>query len=283
MAIDNYLNQSGDWSAAANWGTGAAPTSSDIVAILNGTYALTTSLPAAAAGVNYAGFQLGPGFSGTIGTGAAPLYLGSVTARIDWQGVNCSGAHLAVDTGDTCAIDVRGTGPGLYALALYGPGTWSEVNVQSAQKVYIGASAVVTLLVVHAGARVYIESGATVTTIINQGGVIDNYAAVTTINQADGVFMHLGSTTFNVTTLNNYGGTFKFFSGGGTITTANMHGGTLNADGGNGAARVITTLARYGGSVNLNGLGANVTVTNDYARGGEKVVGGVGTSPGPAS
>lgn len=273
MATANWLDVNGTWSNAANWSTGAAPTSSDAVQIVSGTQVIDTSLPGATAGVNYTGFLVGPQFAGAIGSDAASLYVGSITA-IDFFGERCAEAWIRVDTGDTVTgFNVKATSSNSNALRLDGPGTISTLRVTKG-KVRIGSGLTVTNLIIvpstgqDADVMVIIDSGATVGSVYMAGGVVYNEAALTTLNVSGGTWYHQGESAFNITTLNVWGGTFEFASDGGTVATLNQYGGKVDLDAGTGKARVITTYNQLGGERVITGVGANVTISSDLVYGG---------------
>lgn len=279
MANNRYSDGSGDWTAVANWpDTGAAPVAADTVLLMRciASRVLATNLPGAAAGVNYAGLQVGPEFRGKLGAVATPLYVGTVVADIRFGSLYCQEAFLAVDAGDSSSINIDGTGSGPNALHLLGPGTWANVRVRRGAFVRIGATAVVTnLIVMGDNCHVMIESGATVTNIIQCGGVIDCEAAVTNVTMTGGIFNHQGSTTYNITALNLYGNArFNYAASDGTITTANLYGNSLlNCDDGVGYARTITTVNRFGGTLDVRGAGNMVTLSTENSYSGTKLVG----------
>lgn len=276
MATRRWLDTSSDWNATANWSGGAVPTTGDTVHILEGSRTIDTNLPGSTAGVDYAALVVGPNFAGKIGTSTTTaLYVGTVPSIV-FDGARCQECYIHVDTGDTvAAVDVWSTGPGSNALHLLGPGTITALRAKRAAFLRIGSTAVITAAYIQwfnsvaTDVRALIESGAAITTLFQLGGVVDNYAAQTTVHCNAGTFNHLGESgaaTYNIATANIWGGRFNFYSEGGTITAANLYNGTLDTNGGKGLARVITTLNLFDGSY-IESQIATVTVTtkNDYS------------------
>lgn len=275
MANNYYLNVSGDYTAVANWSIGAAPVAADTVQILSGDKAIETNVPAATAGLNHAGYEIGPQFTGSLGTAALPCYVGAVTAAMRFNGLRTTAAWINVDTGDASSMDVYATGAGTTALNLGGAGTWTAIRVHHGN-VHIYSGPTVTALYVLGGdAVVTIDSGATITTAICVAGQVNSRAAATTIRLGgSAIWDHIGTTTYNITTLDVYGSSrFNFGSDGGTITTANLFGPDclLDCNRGQGKSRTITSLYRFGGRINVAELGKSVTITNEYAYAGFKV------------
>jgi hypothetical protein len=278
MANNVWQDVSGDWTAAANWSTGAAPVAADTIYILNGSQTIDTNLPAATAGVNYAGLVVGPNFGGSIATSANRLYIGSVVAPIQFDGSRCKEAWFHVDAGDSSSIEIANANSGTNACHLYG-GTWAAVRARRAGQLRIGANATVTSLYLTnspmLGPRVVLEQGATIASAYMTAGIVDCEAAIgTLVRMSGGTWNHIGDTTYDVATLDLFGGVFNFHSTAGTITTANAFGGLLDCNGGIGSARTITTLNRYSGSrTDTSGLGSFVTVTADNTYGGDRMEG----------
>lgn len=256
------------WSTAGNWSDGAVPDGSDTPRILEGVHEIV-SVPTATNGVDYTGFEVGSMFRGKLATAASPLYLGSI-GQVDYNGERCREAFISIDTGDAVTLfNVRGSGEGIYALYLGGAGTITSLDVY-AGKVRIATGLTVSKLRILGPAHVVIESGPTITAVDQSAGLVENYAEVGTLDQSGGVFDHVGTTTFNMTTVNLRGGVFNFGSSGGTLTTVNLlKNGVLNLDAGVGhSSRVITNLYQRGGTRIIGGRGSNVTITNDYPYGG---------------
>jgi hypothetical protein len=282
MAQNIYTNVSGDWTAVANWSLGAAPIAADTPAFLTGTSTIDTNVPGAAAGVNYAGLIVGPGWAGKIGSTSNKLYLGTVVADLIFDGANCQECWLVSDAADSNSIDVYSTSLNPYSLVLYG-GTWDVIRVHGSRALRIGASATATALYMIGQSTVAtIESGATVTAAYQTGGSVYNSAAATTVTMSGGTWHHVGPAAFNITPLNLYGNArFVFSSQGGTITTINMYSPDCVVDcTANCYARTITTLNRYGGLLDVSGTSGSVTIVTENAYGGTKrLVGGGGGGP----
>lgn len=276
MADNFYLNVSGDWTAHANWSDGADPDATDYVRILSGDKSIDTNLPAATAGLNYAGLEIGPQYSGNLATAAAPLYVGAVTAAIKYNGQRCPAAYLAVDTGDASTLDVYGSTIGPTALNLSGAGTWTTIRVhRGCVTVYTGTTAT-TIYVLSPDAVVWLNSGATIANVIATAGQVYCSAAIGTLVRLTGsaVWNHVGTSAYDIGTLDIYDSArFNFGSEGGTITTVNLLGANalLDCDQGSGKPRTISTLNRYNGTIDVSGVGKNVTLSAENAYGGAKV------------
>lgn len=273
MATRTWLAQNGNWTNTANWSGGAVPIAGDDVKIMRGDQDITTNLPGAAAGINYASFEVGPNFTGTIGSSGNELYIGTVPL-VTFRTRFCEQAFINIDTGDTVSeLIVENTSGDSYSLALGGPGTITEAICRNGEGVRLLSGVNVgTIRLVDGTPMLRIDSGASVTTINLVTGTVECKAAVTTVRQNGGTFNHAGDTTFDITTLDLDLGEFRFHSDGGTITAANLGGGTLNLDGGKGGARTITTLNQNGGVLVQTGVGNNVTITNDNYRAGNRMV-----------
>jgi hypothetical protein len=272
MAYNYRSNASStDWNVAGDWSLGAVPVAADTVALFDGTAVINQNLPAAAAGVNYAGFEVGPEFRGGIGDSSNRLFLGTVVADVRFNGAKCQEAWLAVDAGDACNINVINTSMQPYALNLYS-GTWTNIRVLGGYRVLVSAG--VTSTTIYLGApqcKTVIAAGATLTNLDVASGQADLSAALTTIRVAGGVLNLIAQSAITHTTLDIWGpGVVNFWSEGGTITNAYVRrGATLNCNGGRGKARTITNLYRYaGGTIDLRGIGSTVTITDDKNYGG---------------
>jgi hypothetical protein len=271
MAANIWQDTDGDWENVLNWSLGTVPAAADTIYIDRGSANIVTNLPAATAGVDYAGLIIGPGFAGSIGSSATPFVVGSVGTPVKFAGRNCQQCFLTVDSGDSCQLVVEDTGVNPDALHLFG-GTFASIRAVRARYLSIGALATVTALhIMTPDVFVYIHSGATIGSVYMDAGRVDNHAAIATLlRAAGGVWNHLGETAFNVAALELWGNArFEFASRGGTITSAIVRGAAfLNCDAGDGRPRVITTLNRYGGTTDVSGSGRTVTISTDNSFGG---------------
>lgn len=269
--INKWLDGSTDWSAIGNWSKGSAPAASEDLQFLTGTQSITTSLPTIGNGINYDSLMVRPAFRGQIGSAANKLYLGTID-EILYQGVGCRECWLAVDAGDAVTLmRVQGTYPTGNSLQLF-TGTFTELVVEQAARMVIGAAATATLLRTvdtNSAVNIIAESGATLTTTWWGGGTMQCSAAAGTVYLLAGTWNHLGDSTYNITALHvAKGATFNFWSRGGTIGEI-RNAGTINCNGGVGDTRTITNLYNYEtGVVDCRRLGATVVITNTYDRGG---------------
>lgn len=270
-----------DWTLVTDWSLGAVPLAADTVKLLEGSGTIVTNLPTT--GLDHAGFEIGPEFTGALGSSAAKLQIGTTTAAIRFNGTKCKEAWFEADNGEAPSIDVIDTfASGLYPLVLLGNGNgaWTAVRVCGGKLVRIQTVPVTDLFIDTATAKVVIESGATPTNITMNGGSIDNSAAISGLLTMSGpsVFNHIATTakTIALATL-NYGAVMKFHSNGGTITAVHVHNGaTLNLNGGVGSARTITDAYIYpGGTIDKRGVGNSVVIANEHNYGGRVIVGAV--------
>lgn len=277
MAANYYLNIDGNWTNTANWSRGSVPDNTDTVYILEGAAdrVIATNLPAATAGINYAGLVIGPRFRGKIGSASTPLYIGSVTASIKFDGALCQECHLAVDTGDSSSIEILSCGSGPYALSLSGAGTWANIYGQAtAGFVRVGTTTFTTTWNL-GGLLIYVEAGATFGTMYQMGPAAraEILCAVGTLLESHGGNARLiAAEDKTYALLKVWGGRVSHEgSASPTITAAHVGGGgTLDMSGGSGKPATITSLYRYsGGNVIKPANSAALTVTNDYQFGGE--------------
>lgn len=266
-AIGNISN--GVWTAAGNWSTGAAPTSSDNAIVESGTVDVSSGYPTATTGVNYIRFVVRENFIGKIATAISPFYIGTVANPLYYAGLNCQ-AFLAIDVGDTSSIDVLHTKMMLDALVLSGEGTWADVSVHRANRVTIATGATVTnLRALGQTANIDVNAGATVTNMsIDRGVVSTKSIPATRADVGSGGVLEFSSTasiTAPLVTLAS-GGLLRLSCGALTITALHVYPGATIAWSGNLlGANTITNLYIYGEGNNVQ-LPPNVTVTNTYYR-----------------
>ena len=271
MADNIWQDVDENWTNVANWSQGSAPAITEDIYFLTGSQTIDTNLPASGAGIDYNSLNVGPNFAGKIGTTTNKLYIGDV-GTLYFNGARCQECWLGVDGGgDALARTfVDSSGPGTNALHLFS-GEFTNVHIRGGQSARVGAGATVTNLYGTGNGRCVIEASATLTNAYIAAGSYDNYAAVATLLRVyGGTWNHVGTTTFNIATLDQGGGLFRFNSKGGTITTANLFGGKLDGSGGFGTPRIITTLNQYGGVYDSSGTGSSITVTNYNEWGGEE-------------
>ena len=279
LQLSNWLDTSADLDAPANWSLAAAPTTADDLRFTRGSQTIITDLDTDADDVDYDSIHVGRNFEGAIGDASHIWCLGSLE-EIIFEGSRCKECWWTVGSGKAVVLlRVLDSGPGSNALVLYG-GTWTDVQVQKCGHMRIGAAATLTSLKILGGvatiSRLTVETGATLTAVIQHAGVVNSSAAAVTLNIHGGTWNHIGGTTFNITTLNIYGGQFNFHttagSGAPTITTCNLYGGILDANGGDGNQRIITTLNRYGGTIDRRDAGASLAIDTHNIYGGSELM-----------
>lgn len=257
MATRYWIGTGNDVGNAASWG-GSAPVDTDSAYILKSTDALTTNLNQS--GIDLVDLVIGGDVSASIGTPSSPLYYGVMTGKVVIDSPRCPAIHFRCTSVPT--IVVKDTGNDNYAFHLYG-GTVTAMYINKAGRVVIGANATVTTLRIGNSGDiandvvVEIEEGASITTIIQNGGVIYNKANATTINVNAGMHVNNGTGAGAVTTLTITPNAKYFFNADGkTISTVNIEGGVFDARKDPKAKTVTTVNLQSGGQfLAENGVG----------------------------
>lgn len=256
MANRYWIGTGSDVSAAANWG-GSAPVDSDSAFILKATEAITTNL--AQSSIDLVDLTIGKDVTASIGSPTVPLYYGVMTGKVVIDAPRCPSINFRCTSVPT--LIVKNAGNDNYAFHLYG-GTVTTMIVNKAGRVVIGANATVTTLVIGNSGDIMndvvieIEEGATVGTIIQNGGQANCKATVTTVKVNAGIHTNNGVGAGAVTTLDvGPYGKYIFNADGKTITTANIYG-VLDARQ-DPKVKTVTTANLYGGGQLLfeNGVG----------------------------
>jgi hypothetical protein len=264
-----------DWSVAGNW-DGGVPGADDDVKFLEGSSIITDNVPDATNGVAYGSIYVGRNWEGQVAEAANPLYVGNTTS-VTFNSRRCLGFYIAPDASDVITrVVVQSSGSFSNALKICTPGAGGSVTnliVSGGEMCRVGASAVVTNTYMMGG-RLLIEASADVDNVYQSGGIVDNYCDVDTLlRMGGGEWNHLSASAAAgaIATLDLLGpkAVFRFSSKGGTITTANLIAGKLDASGGYGHDRTITTLNQYGGTFNQTSSGENITVGTYNQYGGE--------------
>lgn len=224
MATRTRIAGSADWNSAAHWSGAATPVDGDTIIIPDIADNITTNMDQSL--IDPANFIV-RGFRGTLGTSATPLRLGTVT-RMEYDAPECLSCNLNITTLTRGVVSrASNTASALYFTA----GTLTELNVLSGLGIRIGA-ATATLLQMECTdrslAKVYIEAGATLTTLTQLGGIVEALCAATTVNLDGGEFHFVGDTK-TLTALNQTGGLFVFSSPSGTFTAGTIRGGYWDA------------------------------------------------------
>lgn len=233
-----------DVGAAANYVGGSLPTNGDDLVVTGTSSSLLYNLDALAS-VTLASITVDASFTGEIGLplyNAAggyreyrPRYLqsnGNPTVTIG-QGVGGGSGRIFIDaTGGTGTVTVVATGTRLAAdvpaVNLHDLGSGAVVNVAGGDvgvAAEAGQTATVTTLRLPAAdvavpPAVHLGAGATVGTVDMDGGVVDSYAAVTTLGVTGGTWRQWSGMPTTVTV---DGGTVVL-RGTGTSTTATARG-----------------------------------------------------------
>lgn len=227
MAITGWTGASSTaFGTVGNW-TNGVPVDGD-TAVFFGTPAnnLTTDLAQSAIELNR--LEVHSSFTGKIGVDAAsPLIIdvnNSTNPRTVINGGIGSQVYL---NGDQTSVWVNTAG-----TAKFDGGTITTLTLQKGTVSLIAGVTVTTLYVsyntvVASNVTLTIESGATVTTAHVVGGTTTASMAPTTLNMLAGSWTQ--DDAGDITTLNQYGGTFTWVdSGGNTITKLNQYGGTFD-------------------------------------------------------
>ena len=263
----------GNFGTAGNWTGAAAPVTGDTIIVSSTTRAITSGMDQTA--ILSGTFIVGEKFYGSIGTAASPLKFGGTMGEIRVNAPKSGTINLWPAACTTMVVEDCARVQGAAGFHLY-DGNVTTLAVVGGADVLIGALANPTTCILGAndGKRrnlnVSIESGATITTITQFYGTVDNAAAFTTYNGKGGLFRHNGTATGAITTANiEQPCTFLWQAQNGntgfTLGTLNMFGGTFDS-----FAHVwnntITTLTNHGGAVKINNA-FTVTTLIEYAAG----------------
>lgn len=216
----------------------------------------------------------GPNFTGSLGTPSTPMKFGSsMVFKIN----SPRAKQICLWPVAATSVNIEGCGFQKYGVYFY-DGNLTVVNISGGGYIVLGALTNPTTIQMVvpggsvAGARLEIESGATITTVTQSGGTILNYAAMTTVNLERGEFHHLGDTTGAITTVNQHAGLFNFqaatsgSASGFTIGTANVYGGLFDASR-DARPRIVTAANLYAGGQIRAAASATVTTLNEYVTG----------------
>ena len=252
MAVNKWESTSStDYSVAANWSAGTVPAAGEDVVILSGTADITAGLDQSAVEIN--GFEVQPGYNGTIGSSAGELKLSLGSGdHVKFSGVG----EAWIDLGDSaCNVHVRatcGAQDGYYGLNILGT-AMDKFNVYDGS-VSIGRdpadiNSVASVHVGGPGAILHIRSGCAVTSglTVQDGNVLLEGGA-----SASGVQVRVN------------GGRFECRRDAGSGATAIneliVTGGTAEHN----SESVITTARLHGGVLDLSRSAQNKTISNLY-------------------
>jgi hypothetical protein len=227
----------GNYSTAANWSTGAVPTTSDNVYFTADYNADVT------AGLNQSGVTIGTftvdGYTGKLGSKSGYLQIDPGGAvEINGTGLSyldLGNANVSVTVTNTARSSAGNAGlylldSNLSTLALTGGSVGFALNAGETSTVGI---------IKMTGGTLSVGDGGTLSTVTILGGTMNTSSSVVTLNIYGGLFKSAGSAA--MTTLNGDGGTVTHNSTG-TITTANVRGVFLDLNQSLNT-RTITTLA----------------------------------------
>lgn len=276
MATVHWTGGAADnnFGTAGNWSGGSAPAAGDNWIIDYGSDNITAGIDQTA--LTSGTGRVGPNFQGSIGTASSPLKTGGTFSKIVLNCPKASQVNIwpAACT-DFVVLDCRS--------ALLYDGNITRLALVNGDDITIGAAsnpATVTLGTNRAAKQklnVTIESGATIATITQLYGQVDNEAAFTTYNGIGGIFRHNGASTGAIATANLYNEKCSFVwrarSGntGFTLGTLNNYGGTFDASE-TAWVNAITTLNYYGGTITLPETWT-VTTMNIFAGGPSQYIG----------
>lgn len=287
MAVRTWQDVDGNWANTANWSGGAVPVDTDTIVIATGNKDIASGMDQSA--VDPAAVYFGEDFSGTVGTPASPLKLGTVT-MFRYNASLCQSFNFWPATCTTGVIEATHS----IADAFYGSaGTWTKLIVLGGPSIRFGAATVLTAATI--GQRrgsatpigVTIDSGVTLTAVRLSGGHVWCEAAAVTLEiLGQGVWDHEGASTYDITTLNISGGRFNWKSAAGTITKVNAYGGVFDGSL-DPRSKTITNMDAYAGAyVNINNGVNTITCTNPPVDHGCGIIGLVATTQiagGPSS
>src|SRR5574343_311554 len=260
MATRTWLDTDGDWENTANWSGATVPAEGDTAIIDSGNKAIVTNVDQS--DVDAIILKVGPRFTGTIGTAAAPLKLGcaSLQGAIDFNAPLCEGAHLqVVGAAGYSRTRVYNTSALPYGFHLLGS-TVDIIHVAGG-RAQLGGSVVAGQIMVHgrtpSAPFVQLESRLSFAddlTGLDSGGRIDQRGTTTgditgIVEMSGGLFVWRapGSTVYQV---DCFGGTFDG-SRDATAKTLSASrvftGGMIDIENGCGTIIQTAALKVYGG------------------------------------
>tara|TARA_Y100000593_G_scaffold31220_2_gene61661 strand:- start:904 stop:1767 length:864 start_codon:yes stop_codon:yes gene_type:complete len=252
MPINKWLStDSTDYSVAENWSEGAVPVAGDDVLIQRGTADIKAGLNQSSVEIN--GFEVEPGYNGTIGSSAGELKLSLGSGdHVKFSGVG----EAWINLGDSaCNVHVRatfGAQSGYYGLNIRGTAV-DKFNVYDGS-VSIGrdpadVNSVASVHVGGPGAILHIRKGCAVTS---------------GVTVQDGEVLLEGSASASGVQVRVNGGRFECRrdtgSGATAINELIITGGTAEHN----SESVITTARLHGGLLDLSRSSQNKTISNLY-------------------
>lgn len=282
MATRTWLDTDGDWENTANWSGATVPAEGDTAIIDSGNKAIVTNVDQS--DVDAIILKVGPRFTGTIGTAAAPLKLGcaSLQGAIDFNAPLCEGAHLqVVGAAGYSRTRVYNTSALPYGFHLLG-GTVDIIHVAGG-RAQLGGSVVAGQIMVHgrtpSAPFVQLESGLSFaddltgldSALIVFGGTVDSLAELTSVLQSGGKIDQRGTTTGDITGIVEMsGGLFVWRAPGSTVYQVDCFGGTF--DGSRDATAKTLSASRVftGGMIDIeNGCGTIIQTAALKVYGGQ--------------
>ena len=192
MSSVNWIGSTGSqsWSVAGNWDTGAVPVTGDDVYINFGNSDINGGLNQSAVALN--SLNVGPGFSGTIGTtgnSSDSLQIGYTTGFF-----NCLSGRIKIDYGSSTHITYiiqmgNSLDSGLEAFRFRGGSVSSKLYVAGSNTTTVGGATTRGGLTATLsewdieGGVLNLSSGVTAATGKQSGGTVTMYGGATTITQ----------------------------------------------------------------------------------------------------
>ena len=231
MANRTLIGQTANsFNNTANWSGATVPVTGDVIFIPDGSYVITADVASATHGVEYCTINVGPNFTGQMGSTASPLQMGNTGGHTDlnYNAPGCTNFHLNADIGAAQIVDTHSTlgcvtlqaptGKHIDAFYAYG-GTGTKL---------VDCAGTYTLVITDgSGAQVTVENlSVTATAIRALSGIIKVTGAVTTSTAHDGIIELLGNAkTYAAVYSEGDGGRIRFKGPGSTITNSTIYRG----------------------------------------------------------
>jgi len=227
MATRIWQSSDGDWGNTASWTTATVPiTGDDVIFPSNNQVSVTSGLSQGA--VDLASLVIHPGYGGDVGLTGTHLTISATKVLHEGTGT----LFYTDGTGTTDRVIVNSTNK-VNAATLSGS-LLTRITVIRGKVTLDSALGAVSILESSffasqsSDADVVIETGAgTITDLFMNGGQVDCGAAVTTLTQSAGKFIHNEAASGAIATINQTGGQLVY-NDDGNITLANIMGGELD-------------------------------------------------------
>lgn len=248
---DGDLNDVTNWDDGVGGAADHVPVAGDDIMFSTGAVDVDTTVEHFAAILLHAVY-ITSGYTGDIATSAT--YMKFLCEELYVEGGAATTHYLWVPSDNDTKIIVTATGTAVYLKAIV-----DDMTLQSGTT-YLTATTINNSLLITNPAAVDIASGCTLTGDITiTGGSCESDSQHNTLEVKDGLWTQSDA---DCTTLNMYGGTYKWNAAQHTLTAATVHGGFLNcgADPNPKTISAITLGAR--GKLNLNNGNANIIIEN---------------------